>query len=192
MLIRFMSAALLALLTAGCITPTDGFDPSSPAIPGKVLLQITAAGAGGLSGETAYSNKAIEEALPGFTTQPIQIAVEDHTLWTIGAFHEGFQVLQVLKGDAGRIGEVHGVTHHLAGPNGERIGMSLAQIGTSPADCRVGRDLWRGMAICSARGTPNVTLVYAIPGFEGPFDRLPPSDRLGSALLQRIIWRPAA
>lgn len=190
MLIRLVSAAFLALFTAGCVS-TSGENSQTGSISNKTLLQITAQGAGGLNGDTAYSNKAIEEALPGFATQPIQIAVEDHTLWTTGVFHDGFQVLQVLKGKGGKIGDVHGVSYHLTGPNGERIGMTFAQSGMSTGDCRVGVDLWRGMAICTARGAPNVKLVFTIAGFEGPFDRLPPNDQLADANLQRIIWSPA-
>lgn len=190
MLIRLVSVAFLTLFTASCVASGNQTSPSAAA-PDRSWLRITPQGIGELTADTAYSSKAIEQALPGFTTQPIQTAVEDHTLWTTGAFHEGFQVLQVLKGKDGKIGEVHGVTHHLTGPNGERIGMSLTQIGTSIGDCRVGRNLWRGMAICQARGASNIKLVYAIPGFDGPFDRLPPNDQLSGSILQRIIWSPA-
>src|SRR5690606_22349289 len=118
---------------------------------------------------TPYSEKAIQAALPGFTTEGLQSAVENGTEWVIGAFNsDGFQVLQVFKGSGGRVREVHGVTHHLQGPNGERIGMTFAQAGLSASDCRVGENLWRGMAICKARRTPNVTLVFAISQYDGP------------------------
>lgn len=190
MLKRLATAALLSLTLAGCVSGSGG-SGSAGLTSSKSWLTITAQGMGGITAETPYSSKSIEAALPGFSTQPIQIAVEDQTLWTTGAFYDGFQVLQVLKGKDGRIGEVHGVTHHLTGPNGERIGMTMGQIGTSQGDCRVGRNLWRGMAICAARGTPNVRLVYAVPGYEGPFDQLPQPDQLRGAILQRIIWSPA-
>ena len=70
------------------------------------------------------------------------------------------------------------------------FGMSFAEIGTARSDCRVGRNLWRGMAICKARGASNITLVYAIPQYPGPFDQLAPGDQLREAVLQRIIWTP--
>ncbi len=66
--------------------------------------------------------------------------------------------------------------------------MSMRQAKVRRADCRNGRKLWRGMAVCKARGTSRVTLVFAIPGFTGPFDRLPSAEELKRAELQRIVW----
>ncbi len=190
MQINLACAALLALLASGCVTASDN-GSSPPAAREESLLRISAQGVGTLTADTPYSSKTIEAVHPGFVTQPIQIAVEDHTLWTIGAFYEGFQILQVIKGKDGKIGEIHGVSPHLTGPNGERIGMSFRQVGMVRDDCRVGTNLWRGMAVCSARNTDNVTLVFAIPGYGGPFDQMPPPDELADAALQRIIWTPA-
>ncbi len=180
-------------LTA-CIAGSDGLDGAVGAISTSqtTLLTITQNGAGSITADTDYGSKTIEALLPGFTTQSVQIAVESKTLWTLAAFQDGFQVIQVLKGPNGKVGEIHGVTHHLAGPNGERIGMTFGQIGSSKSRCRVGRDLWRGMAVCPAENAPNVKLVYAIPGYQGPFDQLPGSEELKGASLQRIVWNPSA
>ena len=189
---KLSRSALLFLLPllAACSPTLDSDTVGSIRMPGP-QIQITEAGAGGVTVETPYSEKAIAAALPGFTTEGFQAATEDKTEWAIGAYNaEGFQVLHFYKGGNGKLREMHGVTHHLQGPNGERIGMSFADIGTSRGDCRVGRNLWRGMAICKARGTSNVTLVYAIPQYPGPFDQLAPSDQLREAVLQRIIWTP--
>ncbi|MDJ0931771.1 DUF1131 domain-containing protein [Breoghania sp.] len=160
-----LSLVLLAAapLLTGCAVPSNiaSFGDTSPEpetsdIP--ALLKITATYIGPLDASTRYSTKIIEAALPGFTTQPIQMATEDCTLWTTGVFHDGFQVLQVLKGKDGKIGVVHGVSPNIEGPNGERLGMRFDQEGTAVSQCRVGRNL----AICPARGAPNVDLVYAV------------------------------
>ncbi|MEI2384592.1 DUF1131 family protein [Breoghania sp. JC706] len=186
--------AIAAPLLGGCsasgdLTTFSGMidDPEPDA---TTLVKITALSVGPLDATTSYSTKTIEAALPGFTTQPIQMAVEDRTLWTTGVFHDGFQVLQVLKGDNGKIGEIHGVSPDVEGPNGERLGMRFDRVGTSMSQCRVGRNLWRDMAICPARGAPNVTLVYAVTQYDGPFDKLPPRKELESATIQRIVWTP--
>src|SRR5690606_24201966 len=130
-------AVLCSLLAAACSPTSDG-DPFTIAQTSDVtLVQITANGVGGITAATPYSEKAIQAALPGFTTEGLQSAVENGTEWVIGAFNsDGFQVLQVFKGSGGRVREVHGVTHHLQGPNGERIGMTFAQAGLSASDCR--------------------------------------------------------
>ncbi|GGB50290.1 hypothetical protein GCM10011316_23010 [Roseibium aquae] len=182
----------LCLLAGACSPSSDLETPASSFRTSNLtLIQIDDDHVGGINAETAYGPKSIEAALPGFTTEGIQSAVEDNTQWALAAFNsDGFQVLQIFKGPNGRIGAVHGVTHHLAGPNGERIGMTFSEIGTAAADCRVGRNLWRGMAICTSEGHPNIELVYAIPGYQGPFDRLPPAKELFDAELQRILWTP--
>ncbi|WP_428669825.1 DUF1131 family protein [Roseibium sp.] len=189
----FGFACLLALGAAAC-SPTADLDGTSARMSlaaEPTFLQITEDSIGGINSSTPYSEKAIEAALPDFTTEGIQSAGENSTEWALAVFDSsGFQVLQVFKGGKGKIRTVHGVTYHVQGPNGERVGMSLSDIGTSRADCRVGKNLWRGMAICKSDGHPNVQLVYSIPGYQGPFDRLPAENDLFDAQLQRILWTP--
>jgi len=188
----------LALFTAVFVSACspEGLDGTSGRLVSTsnlTLVQITEDGVGGINRDTPYSSKAIEAALPGFTTEGIQTANENATEWATAAFNtDGFQVLQVFKAKNGKIRTVHGVTHHLMGPNGERIGMTFSDIGSARSDCRVGKNLWRGMAICKSKGHPNVELVYAIPGYQGPFDQLPPSKELFDAQVQRILWTPKA
>ncbi|MCX2722200.1 DUF1131 family protein [Roseibium salinum] len=185
--------ACLAAFTGAACSPTADFQSSGrlARTSDLTLVQITEDHVGGITSETPYASKAIESALPGFTTDGIQTAVEDNTEWALAAFNsDGFQVLQVFKGQNGKVRTVHGVTHHLQGPNGERIGMTFSEVGSARSDCRVGKNLWRGMAICKSEGHPNVELVYAIPGYKGPFDQLPAENDLFDAELQRILWTP--
>ena len=181
----------LAVLAAGC-APLDGGPASAARTSNETLVQITDMGAGSLAADTRYDAREIAARLPGFTTDFVSTAIEDDVVPVIAVFSDdGFQVLLVLKGTGGRIGAVHGVTHHLTGPNGERIGMTFAEAGMREDNCRVGRRLWRGMAICPARGAANVELVFAVPEYAGPFDRLPSGDELRGATLQRIVWQPS-
>ena len=177
----------LGLILGGCAVSVED---SVDSIPTRTFFKITPESVGGLTPGTAYSSKAIQAKLPGYTTETITSAVESNTVSAYGVFTDGIQVLQVLRGTNGKIGAVHGVTHHLAGPNGERIGSTFGSQRISRQSCRVGRNLWRGMALCKARGTDNITLVFAISQFQGPFDRLAPDSELKTAVLQRIIWKP--
>lgn len=97
--------------------------------------------------------------------------------------------MQFFKGRGNTVAEMHGVGQNLAGPNGERIGMTMAQARVARRDCRAGRNLWRGMAVCTARGTRHVELVFSIPGYDGPLDSLPSARDLEEARLQRIVWK---
>jgi len=177
----------LGLLIAGCAGPIED---SVDSIPTRTFFQFTSASVGGLVPGTGYSSKAIQAKLPGYTTETITSAIETKTVAAYGVFNSGIQVLQVHRGTNGKIGSVHGVTHHLAGPNGERIGTTFSSQRIRRSSCRVGKSLWRGMAICQARGSGNIKLVFAISQYEGPYDRLPPDNELKTAVLQRIIWTP--
>lgn len=184
-------AILLGFSAAACSPAFDEGPVLSSRNQSATLVEISRVSAGGIDGTTPYSERAIEDALPGFTTEGLQSATETNTEWVTGAFDaEGFQILQVYKGGNGKVREVHGVSDRLKGPNGERIGMSFSQAGISRSNCRVGRDLWRGMAICPARGAENVSLLFAISQYDGPYDELAPSSELKDAELQRIVWTP--
>lgn len=187
-------AVAFSLALAACSPSVDYASTiSTSQALGTPLLKITNDGVGGISSDTRYGQKTIEAALPGFTTEGLQSAVETRTEWAIAAFSsDGFQVLQVFKAGNGKVRTVHGTSDHLEGPNGERIGMSLDELGIHRRDCRVGEALWRGMAICKAKNAPNVELVFSIPQFMGPFDKLPSNEELDSAYLQRILWTPKA
>jgi len=177
------------LLVLAACSGTDDFLESPT--PNQTLLSITAAGVGPINASTPFSREAIASALSGYEVRSIQSAVEDRTVRALAAFSDGKQVVQVLKDAGGKVGAIHGVTQYLIGPAGERIGMTFEQVGPPAASCRVGRNLWRGMAICPSRGAANVELVFVIAKYEGPYDRLAPPEVLNQATLQRIIWKPA-
>jgi hypothetical protein len=187
--LRLTVLACLTLMAAACAGTTDEFLPVSTS--DQTLLVIGRDSAGPINRGTPYSKNHIEKLLPEFTTGTVQTAVEDNTVYTLVAFAQGMQVIHIYKGSNGKVGAVHGVTHHLKGPAGERIGMTFGQVGQKRSHCRVGRNLWRGMAICRSKAADNVQLVFAIPNFEGPFNALPKSKLLKNATLQRIIWTPA-
>ena len=175
---------------SGCGLPGGGFVDGFGAPPPRAVVTITDAGVLGLTAETGYGPKAIGQALPGFTIETIQTAGEAGTQWTYAAFLDGLQMVQIFKGNGGKIGQIHGVGDAVAGPNGERLGMRFDQSNLPRSACRVGKSLWRGMAICKAAHTSHVSLVFAIAEFAGPFDRLAPPSQLAEATLQRIVWTP--
>lgn len=173
---------------AGCASEIDGFayDQASNAD----IVIVTAAGVGGLSAATPFTEAAIETAIPVGDVTTVTMATEEDTHQALAVFAEGMQVIQVL-GAGGQVSEIHGVTQRVSGPNGEHIGMTFAEARPDPASCRVGTGNWVGMPICTARGAPNVHLVFALPGDRGSAT-LPAAATLGTAVLQRIVWSPAA
>jgi len=190
------SAAALGAIVA-CAPTADSFRPS-PAAPAfratsDTFLQITAQGAGPIGAATPFSSKAILASLPGYDTGHVTIGLETSTPDALVLFKEAYggriQVLHIL-GSGNRITQIHGVTHHVVGPAGERPGMSFREAGTDPSTCRIGTDLWLGMAICRSRGAPNVTLTYSFQGEAAMSSSLPSRAVLDTGMLQRIIWTP--
>lgn len=185
-----LSGVLMSAALAGCsIFGSDSdFAPTPP--PRAATLRITAAGVPGLPPNTAFSKKAIEALEPGYAVSSVTMATEQsESIAALALFKDGLQVLQVLPGPGGRIGAVHGVSESLLGPNGERIGMTFRETRMDRASCREGQGNWLAMPICTARGAPNITFVFAIPGYISA-GGLPDDATLSSATLQRIIWTP--
>lgn len=177
-----------AALLAGCVVgPPEPLTDDK--VSGSTWLVMTDDGIGPVRSGTPYREDTLALVAPGADIRSIQTAKENGTEWTHAAFIDDVQAVQFFKGPGGTVGEVHGVTQHLAGPNGERIGMTMNQARVSRSDCRAGESLWRGMAVCHARGAPHIELVFAIPQYDGPFDKLPSSEDLQRAELQRIVWR---
>ncbi|MEJ1157948.1 DUF1131 domain-containing protein [Prosthecomicrobium sp. N25] len=187
-----LASSILAVLLAGCETQMDRLDSSTASV--DTFLQITAAGAGPLDGSTRYDAKTIEGLMPGYTTGTVLIGLENNTTNATVLFRKIYggqvQALQILPGTGGRIGQIHGVTHHVSGPAGERPGMTFAQVGVSPSSCRMGGNLWLGMAICTSRGAPNVLLTFSFKGEAATSTTLPTGAVLAAGELQRIIWTP--
>ncbi|MEM9221107.1 MAG: DUF1131 family protein [Pseudomonadota bacterium] len=180
---------ILVLMLAAC----QGIGPAEPltelSVSNDTWVVITDEGAGAVGMGTRYDETALAAVAPAAEIRSIQTAVEQSTTWTHAAFINEVQAVQFFKGPNGTVGEMHGVTQHLAGPNGERIGMTMAQAGVARRDCRNGKKLWRGMAVCKARSASHVELVFAIPQYDGPFNRLASAKDLRRAELQRIVWR---
>lgn len=195
----FAASAMVAGLVAGCAgSPAESLRAGGTSAPafqasGDTFMQITAAGAGPIGAATPFDSKAILAQLPGYTTGHVTIGLETTTPDALVLFKDAYggriQVLHLL-GSGGRIAQIHGVTHHVIGPAGERPGMSLREAGVNPSTCRIGTDLWLGMAICKSRAASNVTLTFSFQGEAAMSSTLPSGETLANGMLQRIIWTP--
>lgn len=185
-LVGILSMAALS----GCSILGSSSDFAAPPPSRAATFRITGAGVPGLPPGTAFSKKAIESLEPGFVVSPVTMATESNeNVAALALFREGLQVLQVLPGAGGRIGAVHGVSESLVGPGGERIGMTFREARMDRSSCREGQGNWLAMPICTSRTAPNVTFVFAIPGYISA-GTLPDDATLSGATLQRIIWTP--
>ncbi|MGE0231499.1 MAG: DUF1131 family protein [Flavobacteriaceae bacterium] len=186
--------SLAALLLSACSTEAPGpagYAPIAPSAP--TLSHITARTAGPVGPGEPFSTRRLQELFPGKEIETIALANEDETFYGFVVFNQGLQVMAAEPDSANRsIVAMHGVGPAVAGPNGEKIGMTFANAHIAPRSCRVGRDLWAGMAICPADHAPNVSLVFFDGNWQTPPDRLPPASQLASGRLQRIVWTPPA
>ncbi|MCB1476056.1 MAG: DUF1131 family protein [Rhodobiaceae bacterium] len=170
---------------------TSGYAPIAPSAP--TLYSISSGTAGPVGPGEPFSKRRMQELFPGKDIETISLANEDKTFYGFVVFNQGLQVMAAEPDSANRsIIAMHGVGPAVAGPNGEKIGMTFANAHISPRSCRVGRDLWAGMAICPADHAPNVSLVFYDGNWQSSPDRLPPPSQLASGRLQRIVWTPPA
>jgi hypothetical protein len=130
--------------------------------------------------------------MPDYTSGSVLISQEIETANAMVLFHpsEGgaVQVLQILPGPDGKIGEIHAVSRQVKGPAGERPGMTFAEAKVDPSTCRMGVTLWTGLAICRSSGARNVMLTFSFRGAVGNSSLLPMGEDLANGELQRMIW----
>lgn len=192
---RFVLAASVSLLLAACSGSGGAGLSGSGAIssaPVSEAFVLRASSAGPITGKTRFSQSEIGRLYPGKRLQTTRIADDERTFHALSVYHDDLQTIAIEPtADNARVKAVHGLGPDVSGPNGERIGMRFGALRVNPADCRVGRNLWRGMPICKAAGTSNVLLVFD-PGEPDLADqvRMPPRNVLQRASLQRIVWRP--
>ena len=183
--------------TIGVEVPSSAFSQDNPYTGGNYdtplpqpVLKFTADAAGPLGSAPIYSAKDVQAKLPGFETTTVKTAQESAVKPAMATLYQGQQAMQLFKGAGGKVAEIHAASGIVAGPAGEQVGMTFRQAGMSRKSCRVGKNYWRGMAICPSRAASNVTLVFALPGYRGPFNRMPPENAIGGAVLQRFVWTP--
>jgi hypothetical protein len=187
---QLVLALLGGLAVAGCSSAIDGGIAEPTVAPGE-FLAIDNRGVGAITAATPFSQAAVEQAMPGYDASQVTMATETRTVDGLALFRDGLQVVQVVPGDGGRIGSVHGVSARVRGPGGARIGMSLGETRLPRTACRAGAGNWAGMPICTAPGAPNVSYVFAFAGVAAA-DGLPDDATLRTATLQRIIWTAPA
>jgi hypothetical protein len=184
-----LALVLIPLALAGCVAESEPLPDA--AVSSTTWLTITDDGVGPLTAGAPFQDATLATVAPGADIRTVEAAQESRTTWTRAAFINDIQAVQFFK-DGNTVGEIHGVSQNLTGPNGERLGMTMRQARVARSDCRAGRDLWTGMAVCKARGAEHVSLVFSIPQYAGPFDVLPSADDLERATLMRIVWNARA
>ncbi|MFN0262829.1 DUF1131 family protein [Tepidamorphus sp. 3E244] len=156
------------------------------------MYTLSAGSAGPITASTPYGTNSLKQLFPGRRQQSVQIADDERTFYAVAIFEDGLQTIAVEPNSSNSaIAAVHGLGPDVAGPNGERIGMTFSEVGMSSSRCRAGKGLWAGMPICKARGTDNVTFVFDPgPGNTGAPGKLPPRGAIGQSKLTRIVWMP--
>jgi len=187
MIRRYLALFCLLPLIAAC----GGEDELTATTVIPVAYTITAASAGPVTPETPYSTATLRKLFPNERIDVISTADEDGVVNALTVFSDGLQVMMVVPDRSGKaIKSVHGSGLAVAGPNGERLGMTFRQAGISRNNCSVGSGPWLGMAVCTVQGAPNVRLVFDNGGWNGSPNELAPASSLAEGKLQRIVWVP--
>jgi hypothetical protein len=184
---RFLAIVFVVPMLSACAG--DEQPSATSVIP--VSYTISANAAGPITADTAYSAATMRQLFPNERIDVISTADEDGVVNALTVFSDGLQVMMIVPASGGKsIKAVHGSGLAVAGPNGERLGMTFRQSGISRNDCEVGTGPWLGMAVCTARSAPNVKLVFDNGGWNGSPNELAPASSLAEGSLQRIVWIP--
>lgn len=168
--------AWLALALAAC-GPAEPEAPTPSAETSEPVLDED--GLGRLGAETPFDTAAVRAALPsGFAVEGGATDVSGAPiLW---ALRDGLLILEVHRGEDGRVGRVDAVSDQVEGPDGARTGQSYADLGGRMA-CDPGEGDLAGRAVCR-RGA--IRYVFAHGGAPDAVD----DDELEAALLERMVW----
>lgn len=192
-MLRRLIVVCLCLGVLPLLTACGGDEAPAAASVIPVSHRITDQQAGPIVPGTSYSAAALRQLFPNERIDVIATADEDGVVNALTVFDDGLQVMMAIPAPGGRaIKAVHGSGLAVAGPNGERLGMTFRQIGVDRSACRVGTNAWAGMAVCRSRGASNVFLVFDNGGWNGPPNELAPAATLAQGQLQRIVWVPSA
>lgn len=184
---RYLTIVPVLAILAGC--NGDEQPTASSVIP--VTYKISAGAAGPITADTPYSAATFHKLFPNERIDVISTADEDGVVNAMTIFDEGLQVMMVIPEKSGKtIKAVHGSGLAVAGPNGERLGMTFREVGMSRNSCEVGSGPWAGMAVCTEGNAPNVYLVFDNGGWNGSPGELAPASALADGKLQRIVWVP--
>ncbi|ESR22743.1 DUF1131 family protein [Lutibaculum baratangense] len=190
MIPRVAAFLSLGLALAGCASEGGPPSVSSATSIMPVAYAIEADSAGPITATTSYSRQALQALFPGDRIDVIQTADETGVVSALTIFEEGLQTLMVIPTSNRReIKAVHGAGLAVAGPGGERLGMTFRELGMDRGTCRLGQGPWVGMAVCRSRQAPNVSLVFD-PGEWSEPNELAPAEVLAEGRLQRIVWSP--
>jgi hypothetical protein len=181
---------LFALLPVLAACGGDEQPSATSVVP--ISYTISANAAGPITPDTPYSTATMRKLFPNERIDVISTADEDGIVNALTVFSDGLQVMMVIPASGGKtIKAVHGSGLAVAGPNGERLGMTFRQSGMSRDSCTVGTGPWLGMAVCTERSAPNVYLVFDNGGWNGSPNELAPASSLAEGKLQRIVWVPS-
>lgn len=183
----YLTLFALAAALAAC----NGEAPPAASSVIPVAYTITASAAGPIGPDTPYSTAAFRSLFPNERIDVISTADEDGVVDALTVFADGLQVMMVIPEPGGKtIKAVHGSGLAVAGPQGERLGMTFREAGMRRENCQVGSGAWAGMAVCTEPGAPNVHLIFDNGGWNGSPSELAPASALAEGKLQRIVWIP--
>ncbi|MEM9206568.1 MAG: DUF1131 family protein [Pseudomonadota bacterium] len=186
-----MTRLFIVLAAAAAVVGCAGGPVTSQSEFGSapVAVSLSEDAAGPITAATPYSAQSLSGLFPGFKFDTVRTMDDGRVVNFLAGFDEdGFQAFQV-EGNASRraITAVHVVGPAGAGPRGERVGMTYADVGGRGMSCDAGRGQWTGMAICKRSGS-KISYIFSPEEFSGSSGTLPRGDELANARIVRMIW----
>ncbi len=184
-LLRRTAFVLAAALAACAGDPAPGASAPAPSTPS--VLTLDADGVGALGAETPFDTASVRRALPpGFAVELRSVETDAGLVPVAWALRDGLLVLEVYGDDGETVGRIDAASDQVEGPGGARTGQTFADLDGAGMDCDPGEQELSGRVVC--RPTRGGSVRYVFAHADADAGRLPDDDRLGNALLERLVW----
>jgi len=198
-MIRPCTACLAgALALAACAPrplPEGAPPPAAPYRQGP--LAVGDWGVGPIRDTTYFEVARIRDLFPLADVREGEVRVApDETTAVIMVVQDRRLVIEIDDGagdfphtDDPMIGAVRVLSGPVAGPHGERIGLSWQAAGFDLSECEVGVERDANTVFCARPGEGAVIYQFAVPGWNS--EEMPPSAAMrAGAYVKAIVWAP--
>ena len=151
-------------------------------------LELSPQGVGPLTGATAFTQQAIQAALPaGYVVKAGSASSEGEKRKVFQVFEGGKQVMRI-EGNAAKVAQIVVESAAIATPRGVKVGAAYKTVYPDlRAACTPGSEEDSDTVFCEAGKLPSISYQFAGP-LTASTDGMPPLKALAGWKISRIIW----
>lgn len=180
----------VSLALSGCSTLASiNWSAVCPWCQASSVMEITDQGVGKITGATALSAAAINEALDDNYRLRSGMKTEKGKIVRYFEALKGDNVALVVEGDKGAVKRIEVRDDRIATASGVKVGTSFSQIYRKAfGNCQKAADDERHAIECQAEDSQHIRYLFS-GEWRGPAELMPSDDSLKNWQVSKIIWR---